>query len=97
MADALDVPEYLEIPQDFLFPLEPASTPPRHKALKRRQLVFAPAPTVVPVETLPADRPTPLVGPRRRFTRNWEEAAVILLILSCAAACVERLLWAIQP
>lgn len=67
-------------------------------------LVFAPAPTVpadnrmVPADPLVVtDRPAPRIRPQRRFRMDWYEAVVIILILSCAALGVYRLMWAIQP
>lgn len=72
-----------------------------------RLLVFAPAPaistvmadrTVIAAAYSPAgDLPAPLVRPRRRFQMDWYEAAVITLILGCAALGAYRLMWAIQP
>ena len=70
-------------------------------------LVFAPAPAfpapalertgIAGVQAAPADLPAPRVRPRRRFRVDWYEAAVVALILGCAALSAYRLLWAIQP
>ena len=58
---------------------------------------FAPAPTVPAIRPALADRQMPRIMPRRRFRFSWYEGAVLLLMGSCTALCVYRLLWAIQP
>lgn len=71
-----------------------------------------PAPTVpAPIASAPivsvdppafADQPTSISRPvplvrLRRVRMDWYQIAVILLILSCAALCIYRLAWAVQP
>lgn len=82
-----------------IFPpvLEPVTLePPTHPALPcvgAGRLRFAPA---------PADRVAEQVAPARRTRRvEWVERAFeagwMTLALACAAECVYRLLWAVQP
>ena len=69
-------------------------------ALDSPMLGFAPAPaapTDLSAPSHPADRPAPPVRPQSRLHLGWDEAAVFTLILSCAALCIYRLLWAVQP
>ncbi|MGI4789424.1 MAG: hypothetical protein ACRYFS_11315 [Janthinobacterium lividum] len=57
-----------------------------------------PAERVLPTERIfIADRPAPLVRPRRRLQIGWYGIAIVTLILSCGALCIYRLMWAIQP
>jgi len=95
MAQTLDVP--LELDQDlsrdsFLPPLLFAPSVPDIAPFG-----FAPAPTIPAVRPVLTDLPALRIMPRRRFHFSWYESTVILLILSCAAPCIYRLLWAIQP
>ena len=66
-------------------------------------LGFASAPAVLDDGIYPAerpvilDRPAPPARPQRRLRLGWYEIAVLTLILSSAALCFYRLMWAIQP
>lgn len=91
MAQLLDVP--LELDQDLSLP-QPLSAP---GVPDIAPFGFASAPTIPAVRPVPTDPPALRITPRRRFHFNWYESAVILLILGCAAPCIYRLLWAIQP
>ena len=91
MAQILDAP--LELDQDLSLPppLSASSVP------DITPFGFASAPTISAVRPVLADQPVPQVLPRRWFHFSWYESAVILLISSCAAPCIYRLLWAIRP
>ena len=84
--------------QDVFLPaLEMARLePPTHPALPRLRtgrLHFAPAPTDgVDENVAPARRPHRSIWGERVFEAGW-----LALILGCAAECVYRLFWAIQP
>jgi len=77
--------------------LEPARLePPTHPALPRLRpgrLRFAPAPVDrTDKPTAPARRPRRVDWGERLFEAGW-----MVLALGCAAECVYRLLWAVQP